>query len=231
MSDMNGVQIHLNVYDVWQFFESNIERLGKEMVCIAENTDTGYSVYLEEKSGIPFFKVFRGELFEYGEAATCGLECREVSKKLYRKYLFPVTVVEEQKWDEIPPEPSDDDLPPGQDPDDEEAQIEILDDIVYERDDELHLAAQDFLSTLLNVTPDEVELMTYEGFCDDFIKKVGKMLAEEESISIYHPTWTPDGETDIQYFVEYPYLSIDDESTIAGRPSDFGTFDFTGSEE
>lgn len=210
------VKIHLSAYDVWQFFESNIERLGKEMVCIAENVNTGYSVYLEEKSGIPFFKVFRDEEFEYGEAATCALECREIATKVYRKYLFPVTVMSDY-GDDLPAEPA---------PLDEEDQIEMLDDIIYERDDELHLAAMDFMSTLLNVTPDEVEQLTYEGFCDDFIRKIGKMLAEEESISIYHPTWTPD-ETGVQFFNEYPYLDIDDENTIAGRLSDFGDFDFT----
>lgn len=227
MSDANGVKIHLSAYDVWPFFEENKERPGKEMVCIAENTETEYSVYLEEKSGIPFFKVFREEAFEYGEAATCALECREIAKKLYRKYLFPITVVEDQKPDKADKQQDDmdGDFSDGSIPDEEE-QIEILDDIVYERDDELHLAVADFMSTLLNVRPDEVEQVTYEGFCEDFMKKIGLMLAEEESISIYHPTWVPD-ETGVQFFTEYPYLDIDDENTIAGRPSDFGNFDFT----
>lgn len=231
MSDLVGVRIHLDAYDVWQFFEENVERLGKEMVCIAENVDTGYNICLEEKSGIPFFKVFRDEEFEYGEAATCGLECREVTKKLYWKYLFPITVVEDRFCDFPQNAPESDDYPFDKDPEDPEEQIQILDDIVYERDDELNMASMDFLATLLNVTPDEVELMTYEGFCADFVKKVGEMLAEECNISIYHPVWMPADETGYQHYNEYPYLDIDGEGVVVGEPSDFGDFDFTGIED
>lgn len=228
MEDMSAVQIHLSSYEVWTFFENNEERLGKEMVCIAENKDTGYSVFLEEKSGIPFFKIFRDEEFEYGEAATCAFDCREVAQKLYRKYLFPITVQEDKYWQDIPQYEDDDDMPPSDDMDEDEL-IQALDDIVYERDDELCLAAQDFLSTLLNVMPGEVELLLKnEDIFTEFIDAVCEMLAERFKISVYRPQWIPDG--DVQNFVEYPYLAVDDETTIAGVPSDFGDFNYIGAE-
>ena len=43
-----GVHIHIPADAVWGFFQASRKRLNKEMVLIAENTDTEYAVYLTE---------------------------------------------------------------------------------------------------------------------------------------------------------------------------------------
>ena len=41
-----GVQIHVPADKVWEFFQENKKRLKEEMVAIAENEDTEYTVCL-----------------------------------------------------------------------------------------------------------------------------------------------------------------------------------------
>ena len=69
-----GVQIHVPADKVWEFFQENKKRLKEEMVAIAENEDTEYTVYLTDEEGYPLFVVCQGdEDAEYEEAAYLSL--------------------------------------------------------------------------------------------------------------------------------------------------------------
>lgn len=55
-----GVHIHIPADAVWGFFQASRKRLNKEMVLIAENTDTEYAVYLTEENDLPVLAVAKG---------------------------------------------------------------------------------------------------------------------------------------------------------------------------
>lgn len=56
-----GVHIHIPADAVWGFFQASRKRLNKEMVLIAENTDTEYAVYLTEENRPPSFGCCKGQ--------------------------------------------------------------------------------------------------------------------------------------------------------------------------
>ena len=69
-----GVQIHVPADKVWEFFQENKKRLKEEMVAIAENEDTEYTVYLTDEEGYPLFVVCQGdEDAEYDEVIEINL--------------------------------------------------------------------------------------------------------------------------------------------------------------
>ena len=90
-----GVHIHIPADAVWGFFQASRKRLNKEMVLIAENTDTEYAVYLTEENDLPVLAVAKGnEKIEYKEPCVSEEDCTAVSKKFYTRYLFPVVITD-----------------------------------------------------------------------------------------------------------------------------------------
>ena len=51
------VKIYVEPDDTWDFFDDNLYRLKEEMVLIAENEETEYSVFITENNGNPLFSV------------------------------------------------------------------------------------------------------------------------------------------------------------------------------
>ena len=137
-----GVNIHVPADEVWSFFQKNKDRLEKEMVAIAENDDTDYAVYLTEDYGYPTFFVCKGDAEpEYEEGAISADDCLKTARKCYSQYLFPVSVCSQKSFQE--------------DDDNDENEIEDnsqeIQDIMYEREDELRMALCDFLQVVLLV--------------------------------------------------------------------------------
>lgn len=194
------VQIYIPADDVWSFFQSNIDRLKKEMVIIAENEDTEYAVYLTEDKGYPSFAVCKGnEKPEYEEGAISETDCTETAKRCYVRYLFPV-VVNNLKG-----------FPKGtfDEPEEEEDLTEQdRQDRVYEREDELQLALCDFLAVALNLDGDPVEVVEAEcgnALINEILDYFLEYLGFEQCLEIYRPMFLTDDETNSEVYTEYPY--------------------------
>lgn len=203
------VQIYIPADDVWLFFQSNIDRLKKEMVAIAENEDTGYAVYLTEDKGYPSFAVCKDdEKPEYEEGAINESDCAETAKRCFVRYLFPVVVndrkgIPQTMWDED---------------DEEDMMKQDMQDSVYEREDELRLALYDFLAVALSLDGDPVEVVEREcgsGFIDETRDYFLEYLGLEQCLEIYRPMFLTD-DTGSEIYTEYPY-DVDAETYAASQ--------------
>lgn len=200
-----GVNIHLKPTEVWPFFVYNKARLENEMVAIAENVETNHSVYLTEENGCPILSVYKEDTKLYEEPAVSEKDCEETTKRIYLKYLFPV-VINSPKYNFC--DDNEDEHEPELTPDEE---IQLCEDTIYERDDELMMATQDFLEVLLNCSsPVEMTEMYGEYIVEEILESICRVLADDHLISVYRPQWVKD-ENGVENFVEFPYLDIDDE--------------------
>ena len=215
-----GVNIHIPADEVWSFFQKNKDRCSKEMIAIAENTDTEYAVYLTEENGYPSFSVCKGDDEpEYEEGAISENDCADTAKRCFLKHLFPVIVTNERA---IPSSVLDDE----EDDEDEFGTLQDMEDTIYEREDELRLAMCDFLQVVLREGDDGVEIMdTYgSGLVDEILDHVLEYIATECCLDVYRPTLITDEETGCEMYTEYPYdpdapfeemyEGIEDDSTI-----------------
>jgi hypothetical protein len=184
--------IHLKPKDVWAFFERNKERLCREMVLIAENTDTDTKLYLSSENNLPYiYAVVNGKEVSK-EGMITALDASDTTYGYYFKYLVTP--------DKKAPLPDDSDCPPE---DDEKTPKDVLDEI-YEREDALYFALRDFLEVALDV--DEEELSEYQpDVMDQMLDDVLSLLAERYACAIYRPTLMDDTETGLEYIENYPY--------------------------
>ena len=188
-----GVEIYVPADEVWTFFQGNRNRLKREQVVIAENSNTNYSVCLTEEESLPLFIISRGESKEYEEAAINEQDCFDTAKRCYKTYLLPVTVSD----DEIQEDEEDDDFLARQE----------QEDAIYERDDQLTFAFCDFLQVVLQEGKDGAEIMNTYGMTkiNEILDIVLSLLAEEYGFMIYRPMFLDDQETGDEIYVEYPY--------------------------
>lgn len=201
-----GVNIHLKPTEVWPFFAENKARLENEMVAIAENEETSHSVYLTEENGCPLLSVYKDDTKLYEEGAVSAADSESTTKQIYLKYLFPV-IVHEPKYNfqSDLDEEDDEELTA-------EMELQMMEDEIYEREDALMFAMQDFLEVVLNCnTPSQIKELYGEDLVDELLDSFCRLLAEEHLISVYRPTFVTDEETGEESYVEYPYLDVDDE--------------------
>ena len=204
-----GVQITLAVDEVWDFFQTNKSRLHNEQVAIAENPDTGYAVFLTEDRGYPLIRAGKWDgKIEEEECAVFEDDCARTVKRLYLKFLFPVVLVD----DKYVSSKSEDE---EQKKYEEEMEYELthreMEDIIFEREDELSLATSDFLDVVLEVSAGH---SAAEFYGDDFVQEVMDhilvYLSDVHGMEIYRPTLITDPETGSEIYTEYPYGESDD---------------------
>lgn len=192
-----GVNIYVAANTAWSFFQNNKDRLSKEMVIIAENTDTQYAVYLTEDNSLPLLSVCKGDAKpEYEECVPTETGCNEAAKRLYTQYLFPVMIVDEKK------------CPSGTQEEPEDLTRQDMEDAQYEREDELALALCDFLSVVLQESEDdspEIADAYGAGFISDVLDHFLEYLALEQCLPIYRPMIITDEETGCEVYTEFPY--------------------------
>ena len=180
-----GVNVYIPADEVWSFFQKNKDRLEKEMVVIAENDDTDYAVYLTEDYGYPTFFVCKGDAEpEYEEGAISEDDCLKTARKCYSQYLFPVTVCSRKSFQE------DDD----NDENETEDNTQDIQDIMYEREDELRMALCDFLQVVLlddEENPD-VESTYGSAMIDEILDHFLEYLGFEHSLPVYRPMFVAD---------------------------------------
>ena len=190
-SAVSGVTISIKPEEVVKFFQDNRLILERTMISIAENTETGYDVYLTEEDGHPYFVVCKGdEEPEYQEGVTSEEKCEEVARKCYGQYLFPVEVAE------------------GEPDEDAEDGAQKIGDAIYEREDQLRLAMADFLSEVLREGRDGSDIMELYGedFVDEVLDSVLDTLALECGLTeIYRPMFITNEDAGVEEYVEFPY--------------------------
>lgn len=199
-----GVHIHIPADAVWGFFQESRKRLNKEMVLIAENTDTEYAVYLTEENDLPVLAVAKGdEKTEYKEHCVSEDDCTTVAKKFYTRYLFPVMITDGKYIPE--------DVPDETEEDGDETWMD-MEDTMYERNDELRLAMADFLAIALQEGDDDgtniLEAYGYEAV-DEILDGFLKELSDNYGFHIYRPMIVTEKESGCEVFTEFPYDEYD----------------------
>lgn len=198
-----GVQVHVPADAVWEFFQTNRKRLNDEMVLIAENTDTEYAVYLTAENDLPVLAAAKGDgKTEYKETCVSSEDCTMVVRKFFTRYLLPVVITSDKY---IPDNTSN-----GNKVDEAETWMDV-EDVIYERDDELRLALADFLGIVLKIRDeDEVDVTgLYDvDIIDEILDEFLKMLADEYDFEIYRPMMVTSNDG-YEVFTEFPYNEYD----------------------
>lgn len=160
---------------IWKFFYSNLQKLRDQMLRVAYNTDTGAVVYITEEHFHPCFVVELNGNIDCEQITMSKVSCEEAYREILSEYSTPA-------------------------PDDEgETELSKED---LDRNDELSDAAYDFISVLVDGTPEDFGLDLND--LDSVIGHVGIFLSEEYGISIRHPTVLEleDGSREV---IQYPY--------------------------
>ena len=211
-----SIKIYIEPEDVWGFYHANPERMEKEMVVIAENEETEYAVYVTDDEGCLTFLVYSGDEEIFDDYALEKIMCTETARGIYETYLYPVEVYDKRYFPDI----YDNDTPPSS-----ESQQD-MEDIVYEREDELCLAMSDFLETLLikavysasyvggddclnaiDIDEDYIEVIS-----DEILDSLCRFLNKRYHISVYRPRLIEKDNKEM--LLEYPYDATEsDEDT------------------
>ena len=189
-----GAKIHIPADEVWSFYTKNKERCTKEMIAIAENKEIEYVIYLTEDNGYPLFCVCKGNNDpEYEEGAIDEKDCAETARRCFFKYLFPIIE-------------NNDKITLGTD----DSILEDLvdqEDIIYEREDELHLAMGDFLQTVLKENGSGAEIIDLYGLdmVDEILDFILHYLTTKYCFKICRPMIITEDDMGNKIYVEYPY--------------------------
>lgn len=199
-----SAKIHVKPEEVWNFYQRNAEQLAEQMVSIAENEDTGMNVYLTEDSDTPQLVVTdNNDKVVHEEYLVSQRDAEHSAKKIYEKYVVPVDAS------------SDED-------DDEEITRSDMEDAIYEREDEILMAFEDFLEVLMEESRD----ILYDGYhdkqFDDLLNKVVRLIATESPVRVRRPMFLTDEATGLEVYAEYPYEEYDfDDNEIEVTSGEF----------
>jgi hypothetical protein len=195
-----SAKIHVKPEDVWKFYNRNAEQLAEEMVSIAENEDTGMNVYLTEDSDTPQLVVTdNNDKVVHEEYLVSSRDAEHSAKKIYEKYIVPI-----------------DTTTVSDDEDDEEITRSDMEDAIYEREDEILMAFEDFLEVLMEENRDTI----YDGYhdkqFDDLLNKVVRTIAVDSGVRVRRPMFLIDERTGLEVYTEYPYeeYDFDDEEIV-----------------
>lgn len=199
-----SAKIHVKPEDVWKFFNRNALQLAEEMVSIAENEDTGTNVYLTEDDDTPQLVVTdNSDKVVHEEYLVSQRDAEHSTKKIYEKYMVPIDA-------------SDDEA------DDDEVTRSDMEDAIYEREDEILMAFEDFLEVLMEEDRD----VLYDGYhdkqFDELLNKVVRLIATEFGIRVRRPMFLVDEATGLEVYAEYPYEEYDfDDDEIEVTTGEF----------
>lgn len=211
-------EMYLSPKAAWDFIEKNRGRLEKESVLIAQRED-GTEVFLTGDYGEcwVFVDYMGNEL--YSEEICSQHDCEATIRKVYKHHLLiPDELMDSCVQEEI-----------GEDDTEVEDEAQQIMDMIYEREDEMFLAAVDFLGKLLCVD-DDVDTATavnaYGIDVGQFIDNVLEYLAADFNVSVYRPTMieAPDGSGE-EILDEYPYDYLtepDEDETKDGETEETG---------
>ena len=173
---MLTVQVYIQPRDIEEFYKENKVRLRTEMVTVASNDTTGYSIHLTDINDEPHLLVcFDGEVQEDKTLPMNDFYIEYYAEMIYEEYLYSFQDTTTFKDD----------------------------DDVYIRQDELSLATSDYLQTLLCTK--DVESEYGVDMVDTFLESVGHLLYKNFNISMYHPVFVVNAQEESEVLLEYPY--------------------------
>lgn len=193
-----GLIKYVEPHDVWEFFLSNEERLSNELVVIAEDESRDIEVCMTEDGSFPMFIVLDGSEVQ----DKCWGLNKESTENALKEIYDKISTDEDVSNEYV--EPND--------------EVEIFrgdyEDKIYEREDELYLAAADFLSVVLcsedfycksahNHLDDDG--LKNEEFINEFVDYVCEYLRKDHGISVYRPTIIEFDGSEVVSFEDYPY--------------------------
>ena len=199
-----SVKIHVKPEDVWKFYNRNAPQLAEEMVSIAENEDTGTNVYLTEDNDSPQLVVTdNNDKVVHEEYLVSQRDAEHSAKKIYEKYMVPIDA-------------GDDDS------DDDEITRSDMEDAIYEREDEILMAFEDFMEVLMEEDRDAL----YDGYhdkqFDELLNKVVRLIATESGVRVRRPMFLVDEASGLEVYAEYPYEEYDfDDDEIEVTTGEF----------
>ena len=197
-------EIGLKPNQVWDFYNKNVARLSDEMVSIAKNDHTGYEIFLTEEEGVPMISVYKDDKLVYEEGAVSEADTEKTVREIYQKYLLPlVAVVSKEPKKEATAEED------GEEASDEEMTRLDQEDQVYEREDAIYLAFQDFLQVLAEDDYSIKDTFQEDAEVNEIIDHIVEFLAVDHGIRIRRPMFIVDEDTGIEEFSEYPYEEYD----------------------
>ena len=201
---MAGVKVYIATGKIWDHYWKNISTLLNNEHLVAENKDTGVSLYLTRENAMPNLIIYDkdNQPRVYREIHSRE-ECNAIAVSLITMYLVGVIKGEEPKVINLPAPKVEEQNEPEPDEDDEEQKII---DTIYEREDELLKAVGDMLAVVLL----EVDYTAVvEGYTEKFIGTVVddllQYLFDEHNISVYRPTLIEDEDGGPDILAEYPY--------------------------
>lgn len=180
------LDIKVSPDEIWEFFQVNKDRLSNEMYLIAEDDLDCIEVYVAAEKGLPYFTVEVDGDITFKEPTVSELD----AVKTYQKILKGIG----QSSKESRNKGSEDefDLPF------EESDI----DIAIERNDEIHMAAYDYLSILLQEDPEAFGFDLDE--IETFTLTIEKMLLDNFAILVEHPKMNEEGTKVLsQYSIDF----------------------------
>lgn len=210
------MKIYIPATEVWSFYLQNSYRCKKEMVLIAENTDTEYAVYITDEDDALMLSVCKGDKSpEYEEYALNAEDCANITKKMMLRYLIPFAIVNGRTV--LP-----DNLPKGLEDDGELSfSRRDMEDEMYEREDELDLAIKDFLTVVLQESDSDRLLANYQqDFIDEVLDEFLRILAKDYCCEIFRPMFIGDTETGCEIYTQFPYENEGSESDSEGGDGD-----------
>lgn len=198
-------EIGLKPNQVWDFYNKNVARLSDEMVSIAKNDHTGYEIFLTEEESVPMISVYKDDKLVYEEGAVSEADTEKTVREIYQKYLLPLVAVvsKEPKKEETTTEED------GEEVSDEEMTRLDQEDQIYEREDAIYLAFQDFLQVLAEDDYSIKDTFQEDAEVNAIIDHIVEFLAVDHGIRIRRPMFIVDEDTGIEEFSEYPYEEYD----------------------
>lgn len=178
------------------YYKKNKFRLSQESEDIAENEAIGVVIYLSDTNGHPTITVLADDM-QVAEVTTGIDGLSELVQTMYDTYLdenaFIATMTE------------------GED-DGEYDEEELAEALINEREDELDVAVDDFLATVLQTNGYEYDSVIDE-IHDDVKEHFLEYLARKFKIELYRPMYLED-ENGEDFFEEYPYgcMEFEDEA-------------------
>ena len=110
----------------------------------------------------------------------------------------PADPTDDEEWEQLVDECHEPILIPSRILDPQDPYYEVM----YVRQDEVDLAAKDFLRVLLE------RVAVTNAMADDFVQHTMQWLAEEYDVSVWYPGEFTDPDTGEDYFETYPYESL-----------------------
>jgi hypothetical protein len=195
-----SVKIFLKPSEVWNFYESDIARMKREMVAVATNEETGYAVYLTDSGEGAVLEVHRNDQLVDSAALHDATIAKDIAASIYLEYLYPVTVTSGVA------EPCE------QEPDEEDTELSEaeLEDLIVEREDELLMALSQFLEVAVDGFDYDEALGN--GILDEILDGVCEYLTSEWALPVFRPAFVASSSGD-KIFVEF---SCSDNNSDAG---------------